>query len=118
MVSSVVSTEPGTVPCGRRVHVQVPATSANLGPGFDTLGLALARYDVLDIEVVPTGLEIEVHGVGEGVAGVWASAPATALCCPQHDSARSRTGLQWCSDCRGRCCRAGVVDGNYHVHLR
>src|SRR6218665_2935999 len=67
MVSSVVSTEPGTVPCGRRVHVQVPATSANLGPGFDTLGLALARYDVLDIEVVPTGLEIEVHGVGEGL---------------------------------------------------
>src|SRR6218665_3892948 len=64
MVSSVVSTEPGTVPCGRRVHVQVPATSANLGPGFDTLGLALARYDVL---------EIEVHGVGEGVVPLDAS---------------------------------------------
>ena len=28
---------------GRRVHVKVPATSANLGPGFDTLGLALAQ---------------------------------------------------------------------------
>lgn len=51
---------------GRRVHVKVPATSANLGPGFDTLGLALARYDELDVEVIPGGLEIEVHGVGEG----------------------------------------------------
>ncbi|WP_438855254.1 homoserine kinase [Agromyces sp. M3QZ16-3] len=51
---------------GRRVHVKVPATSANLGPGFDTLGLALARYDELEVEVVGSGLEIEVHGVGEG----------------------------------------------------
>ncbi|HEU5222707.1 MAG TPA: homoserine kinase [Candidatus Lumbricidophila sp.] len=52
---------------GRSVHVRVPATSANLGPGFDTLGLALARYDELDVTVIPAGLEIEVHGVGEGV---------------------------------------------------
>jgi homoserine kinase len=51
---------------GRRVHVKVPATSANLGPGFDTLGLALARYDELDVEVIPDGLEVEVHGVGDG----------------------------------------------------
>jgi homoserine kinase len=28
-----------------RVHVRVPATSANLGPGFDALGLALDLYD-------------------------------------------------------------------------
>ena len=27
------------------VHVRVPATSANLGPGFDALGLALALYN-------------------------------------------------------------------------
>lgn len=51
---------------GRSVHVKVPATTANLGPGFDTLGLALARYDELDATVLPAGLEIEVHGVGEG----------------------------------------------------
>ena len=31
----------------RRVAVRVPATSANLGPGFDTLGLALSVYDEL-----------------------------------------------------------------------
>ncbi|UOE44591.1 homoserine kinase [Agromyces larvae] len=59
----------GPVPdlVGRRVQVKVPATSANLGPGFDTLGLALARYDELEVEVLPGGaLEVEVHGVGEG----------------------------------------------------
>ena len=52
---------------GRRVQVKVPATSANLGPGFDTLGLALAVYDELEISVPDApGLEIEVHGVGAG----------------------------------------------------
>lgn len=51
---------------GRTVHVKVPATSANLGPGFDTLGLALARYDELEVSATPAGVEVEVHGVGEG----------------------------------------------------
>ncbi|MSZ21273.1 MAG: homoserine kinase, partial [Actinobacteria bacterium] len=37
---------------GRKVTVKVPATSANLGPGFDTLGLALSFYDELEVEVV------------------------------------------------------------------
>ncbi|NDL59716.1 homoserine kinase [Phytoactinopolyspora mesophila] len=31
------------------VRVRVPATSANLGPGFDTFGLALGRYDTIDV---------------------------------------------------------------------
>ncbi|MDF2575031.1 MAG: homoserine kinase [Agromyces sp.] len=52
---------------GRTVHVKVPATSANLGPGFDTLGLALAQYDELDVEAIDAAdHHIEVHGVGEG----------------------------------------------------
>ena len=50
---------------GRRVLVRVPATSANLGPGFDTLGLALSVYDELVVTELPTGrLEIEVSGEG------------------------------------------------------
>jgi homoserine kinase len=50
---------------GRRpVQVTVPATSANLGPGFDTFGLALGRYDVVTAAVVPSGLRIEVSGQG------------------------------------------------------
>jgi homoserine kinase len=42
----------------------VPATSANLGPGFDALGLALALYDDLSGRIVPDGLSIEVEGEG------------------------------------------------------
>ena len=34
------------------VRVRVPATSANLGPGFDTLGLALGLYDTVELRVV------------------------------------------------------------------
>jgi threonine synthase len=37
----------------RRMRVRVPATSANLGPGFDCLGLALALYTTFELEVVP-----------------------------------------------------------------
>jgi homoserine kinase len=49
------------------VHVRVPATSANLGPGFDTLGLALARYDELEVSVRDEpGAFVEVIGVGVG----------------------------------------------------
>lgn len=52
---------------GRTVTVRVPATTANLGPGFDTLGLALALYDELTVSVRDEpGAFVEVHGVGEG----------------------------------------------------
>jgi homoserine kinase len=46
------------------VRVRVPATSANLGPGFDALGLALALHDELSAEVVDAGGSIEVEGAG------------------------------------------------------
>lgn len=48
--------------------VSVPATSANLGPGFDCLGVALELADTLVGEVVtgavPDGLDLEVEGEG------------------------------------------------------
>ena len=47
-----------------RVGVSVPATSANLGPGFDSLGLALGLRDVLEAEVAAEGLVVEVSGAG------------------------------------------------------
>lgn len=50
-----------------KVSVKIPATSANLGPGFDTLGMALSFYDEYVAEVIPSGLEIEVHGEGADV---------------------------------------------------
>ena len=46
------------------VRVRVPATSANLGPGFDTLGLALSLYDEVAARVTPSGVSIEVSGEG------------------------------------------------------
>lgn len=52
---------------GRSVSVKVPATTANLGPGLDTLGLALALYDNLEVTVRDEpGAFVEVHGIGEG----------------------------------------------------
>lgn len=50
-----------------RVRVSVPATSANLGPGFDALGIALGLRDVLVGEVRDEpGLELAVGGMGAG----------------------------------------------------
>jgi homoserine kinase len=49
----------------KNIHVRIPATSANLGPGFDTLGMALSFYDEYQAEVIDSGLEIVV--LGEGV---------------------------------------------------
>ncbi|MCL8024793.1 homoserine kinase [Nocardioides bruguierae] len=46
------------------VRVRVPATSANLGPGFDSLGLALGLHDHLEAEVLDEGLVVEVSGSG------------------------------------------------------
>lgn len=57
----------GTMQIGRTVTVKVPATTANLGPGFDTLGLALALYDELTVTVrEEPGVFVEVIGVGAG----------------------------------------------------
>ncbi|MEU8297835.1 homoserine kinase [Micromonospora sp. NPDC048909] len=48
------------------VRVRVPATSANLGPGFDALGLALGLYDDVAAEVAPAGVRVTVTGQGTG----------------------------------------------------
>lgn len=46
------------------VTVRVPATTANLGPGFDVLGLALNLYNYVEMEFCTEGLIIEVDGEG------------------------------------------------------
>jgi homoserine kinase len=46
--------------------VAVPATSANLGPGFDVFGLALDLVDEVTAEVAPDGIRVEVTGEGAG----------------------------------------------------
>jgi homoserine kinase len=46
------------------VVVRVPATSANLGPGFDALGLALTLHDVVEARIIQEGIAIKVSGPG------------------------------------------------------
>lgn len=54
-----------TIALGKRIRVTVPATSANLGPGFDTLGIALAVHDELEFTTLNPGeLEFDIRGVG------------------------------------------------------
>lgn len=47
------------------VTVEVPATSANLGPGFDSLGVALGYFDTLTASIAD-GIEVTVEGEGAG----------------------------------------------------
>jgi len=42
--------------------VKVPATSANLGPGFDCMGMALEIYNTVEADIIPEGLEITTFG--------------------------------------------------------
>jgi len=46
------------------IKIRVPATTANLGPGFDCLGLALKLYLKLEIEEIEEGLVVEYQGEG------------------------------------------------------
>ena len=48
------------------VRVHVPATSANLGPGFDSAGLALDLHDDVVVQVTSGGVDVVVEGEGTG----------------------------------------------------
>ncbi|NHB85966.1 hypothetical protein G7085_19325 [Tessaracoccus sp. HDW20] len=53
---------------GRRLTVRVPATTANVGSGFDCLGMAFDLFDELELEVTdrPGELSVVVDGAGAG----------------------------------------------------
>lgn len=56
---------------GPSATVRVPATSANLGPGFDSLGLALDLCDeVTAVATSGTAVTVEVQGEGEGTVAL------------------------------------------------
>jgi homoserine kinase len=57
-----VADGPRAVEVGRRVRVRVPATSANLGPGFDAFGLALGLHDEVEVAVTTSGLSVDAIG--------------------------------------------------------
>ncbi|MCP2260282.1 homoserine kinase [Streptoalloteichus tenebrarius] len=54
------------VPVGRAVRVTVPASTANLGSGFDALGMALGLHDVVQVETTRKDVAVEVVGQGAG----------------------------------------------------
>jgi homoserine kinase len=57
---------PRILPAGITATSTVAASSANLGPGFDSLGLALSRYDEVTVQTAESGLLVEVAGEGHG----------------------------------------------------
>jgi homoserine kinase len=54
------------LPAGLLASSVVAASSANLGPGFDSIGLALGLYDEIIVETTDSGLIVEVGGEGAG----------------------------------------------------
>ena len=55
-----------TLPAGLAATSVVAASSANLGPGFDSLGLALSLYDEIYVETTESGLRRRGRGRGRG----------------------------------------------------
>ena len=50
----------------RPAVVRAPASTANLGPGFDCLGLALNLHNTLEMSSIERGIQIEIEGEGAG----------------------------------------------------
>ncbi|HEY3343295.1 MAG TPA: homoserine kinase [Anaerolineaceae bacterium] len=51
----------------RTITIRVPATTANLGPGFDCLGLALDLWNEASFSTEGEGVRMDIHGLGVGV---------------------------------------------------
>jgi len=49
------------------VCVKVPATTANMGPGFDCLGMALKLYNIVEMKEINEGVRIELQGDKGGI---------------------------------------------------
>jgi homoserine kinase len=48
----------------RWVRLRVPASTANLGAGFDALGMALGLYNEIELERIGSGMRLEIEGEG------------------------------------------------------
>lgn len=46
-----------------KITVRVPATTANLGPGFDCMGLALDWWNTITVEIAHRALQVRLRGV-------------------------------------------------------
>ena len=50
----------------REIRVRVPASTTNLGPGFDALGMALRLYNRVSLRLTGGPVRVEVEGEGAG----------------------------------------------------
>ncbi len=50
-----------------KVKVRIPASTTNLGPGFDVLGMALKLYNTVEMQVSASGFRIEIEGEGADI---------------------------------------------------
>ena len=57
------------------IRVRIPATTANLGPGFDCMGLALDLWNTFELHLGGEGIAVETHGEGAS----WLPADASNL---------------------------------------
>jgi homoserine kinase len=112
-----------------RVEVSVPATSANLGPGYDSLGIALGLRDVLTGEVTGhRGLEVTVDGMAadevprderhlvyramcEGFAAMGCEVPGIRLRCENVIPHGRGLGSSSAAIVGGICLARGLVAG-------
>ena len=46
-----------------KVHLRVPATTANVGPAFDCMGIALNYYNTLSAELTDKGVVFDISGI-------------------------------------------------------
>src|ERR1700687_4086174 len=78
----------------RSFTVRVPASTSNLGAGFDCFGLALQLYLKVSAAVAPAGSEpCRVEGRGEGMEDAELSLAAGNLICRAMRFAAEREGL-------------------------
>lgn len=49
------------------IRVRIPATTANLGPGFDCMGLALDLWNSFELHPSETGVSVECYGEGAAI---------------------------------------------------
>lgn len=99
------------------ITLRVPATSANLGSGFDALGMAVSLYNIFKVEeLLPEG-EYRIEALGEGSREL--SSPKANLVVGAYEQTCARWGVKgpgfslWCHNiiplCRGLGSSASAV---------
>jgi len=99
------------------ITIRVPATSANLGSGFDTIGMAVSLYNIFKVMELLPEHEYRIEAHGEGAREL--SDPSANLVVRAYEEACRRWGVKgpglslWCHNiiplCRGLGSSSGAV---------